>query len=1030
MTDTSRHMPDRGPVAATGDEQPPGHAIAIVGLAGRFPGSIDLDQFWTNLRDGVESVRFLSPEESARAGVNPAYLHHPAYVPAHATLDDIESFDAEFFRIPTRVAEIMDPQQRLFLECAWECLEHAGYVPERTTQRIGVYAGGSPSNYLDDNLLRNIDIVSSVGMVQLLLGNERDFLSTSVSYKLDLRGPSLTVLTACSTSLVAVHLACRALFERQCDMALAGGVSLQVPHARGYVHQVGLTSPDGHCRAFDAAANGLTRGSGAGLVALRRLEDALADGDTIHAVIRGSAVNNDGALKVGFSAPSVDGQRQVILDALSHAGADPDTITYIEAHGSGTPLGDPIEAAALGSVFVDSGNGAARCAIGSVKTNIGHLDAAAGVAGLIKTVLALRHRQIPPSLHFTTLNPEIEFESTRLEIAQSCTPWEATGGVRRAGVSSFGIGGTNAHVVVEEAPARTPQGATRPVQLLVLSARSSSALDRAARALANRLCEAPELPLADVAHTLRVGRRTFTHRLVAACETREEAAAALIDPARHTTIVCPQDVVARVAFCLGDDTTPAEGTGSGQAVRGDPRLTRIIDESAANLRRDTGYAWARSTADGGTGSQPKMNRLLGAFFHQHAAAQQFIAYGVQPHAFIARGGGELVAAALLGLFPVATAAGLAVVRAALSPEYHALGVLAVAGVRRDVERGAGSPTDDLLCLDSGATSLLAGELSRLEALQHVLAAAGIGTTWVRGAKPARYRDPRVETSLRAALPPMIAATTSTRLALGGSRVWLRAEQSLDAGFWVERLQASSTQAAALPTELDDSWRLLDLRPGRRYACRAPGLAGVEDHDAPRAAASCVERDFVDAIGACWLAGVEIDWTRFAAGERRSRVPLPTYPFERKRFWIDRQPTHREHAAVVPERARPAEATPASAIVATPAMEAATPPWPATVATNGHASIAEELELASTIRQMWEDLLGREIAVDESVFELGANSLMAVQVITRIKRMFPVELTVRAIFEAPTPHTQALVVAESLMKAMDSMTEEDMRQMLA
>ncbi|MGW1272116.1 type I polyketide synthase, partial [Streptomyces sp. NPDC002491] len=451
----------------------PAGAVAVVGMALRCPGADTPDAFWRNLSEGVESLTTFTDAELLAAGVDPDEAARPDYVRRLGVLDDMEGFDASFFGFSRREAEMLDPQHRLLLECAWEALEHAACAPGATDKVTGVYAGVGESAYLHRNLLPNGDLVARVGEFQTALGNDKDFVPTRVSFKLDLRGPSVSVQTGCSTSLVAVHMACQSLNNGECDVALAGGATV-IPQRRGQRHEKGgIRSSDGRCRAFDAAADGTVAGSGAAVVALKRLDDALADGDVIHAVIRGSAVNNDGARKVGFTAPSVEGQADVIAEALAVADVDPSTVTYIEAHGTGTPLGDPVEVAALKSVF---GTGpAGRCALGSVKTNVGHLDTAAGAVGLIKVVLSLRARQLPPSLHFTEPNPELGLDDSPFRVNTALTPWE--GERLRAGVSSFGIGGTNAHVVLEEAPARTPAAArSRARHVLPLSAATPAAL--------------------------------------------------------------------------------------------------------------------------------------------------------------------------------------------------------------------------------------------------------------------------------------------------------------------------------------------------------------------------------------------------------------------------------------------------------------------------------------------------------------------------------------------------------------------------
>ncbi|MDP9120250.1 MAG: polyketide synthase, partial [Acidobacteriota bacterium] len=423
-------------------------------MAGRFPGAPDLAQFWRNLCEGVESISRLTPEQLAAAGVDPALAADPSYVPAAALLPGTDLFDASFFQYTPRDAELLDPQQRLFLECAWEALEDAGCDPERLAGTIGVYAGASLPSYLLFQLLPQAqEFLGPAGATQTVIGNDKDFLTTRVSYKLNLTGPSIDVQTACSTSLVAVALACQSLLNYQCDVALAGGVSVRIPQEQGYLYEEnGILSPDGHCRPFDVAARGTVSGSGVGIVVLKRLEEALADGDTIRAVIRGTAINNDGAAKVGFTAPSVAGQAEVIALAQALAGVAPETIGYVEAHGTATSMGDPIEMRALHQAFAKASGPRPFCAIGSVKSNIGHLDAAAGIAGLIKAVLALEHGAIPPSLHFTRLNPKIDTADSPFFVNPVLRPWKRGGRPRRAGVSCFGVGGTNAHVVLEEAP--------------------------------------------------------------------------------------------------------------------------------------------------------------------------------------------------------------------------------------------------------------------------------------------------------------------------------------------------------------------------------------------------------------------------------------------------------------------------------------------------------------------------------------------------------------------------------------------------
>src|SRR5215213_2452548 len=458
--------------------------IAIVGMSGRFPGADDIHQFWQNLCAGKETISFFSDEELRAAGVPAHIIADPSYVKARPILKDIEWFDAQFFGYSPREAELMDPQQRVFLECAWEALEHAGYDTETYKGLIGVFAGTDISSYLLNNIYSQRDSIEA-GATAIWISNDKDFLPSRVSFKLNLTGPSVALQTTCSTSLVAVHLASQSLLNYDCDMALAGAVSIKLPQQSGYIYEKdGLFSPDGHIRTFDARAKGTIFGNGVGIVVLKRLEDALANGDTIYAVIKGSAINHDGAAKVGYTAPSVDGQAEVIAAALAMADVDIESIGYVETHGTGTDLGDPIEITALTKVFRASTSKTQFCALGAVKPNIGHLDTAAGAAGLIKATLALFHQTLPPTLHFTTPNPAIDFAASPFHVLTQLTPWPRIDKPRRAGVSAFGISGTNAHLVLEEAPALSPAAPPQPTQLLLLSARTPTALATAAQRLA------------------------------------------------------------------------------------------------------------------------------------------------------------------------------------------------------------------------------------------------------------------------------------------------------------------------------------------------------------------------------------------------------------------------------------------------------------------------------------------------------------------------------------------------------------------
>ncbi len=561
--------------------------VAIVGMTCRFPGADTIERFWHNLREGVETTTFFSDQDLLAAGVDPALVEERHYVKAGQILPGVELFDAELFNFTSDEASILDPQHRHFLECALEALESAGYDPRSYPGAIGVYAGAGMNTYLLNNLGDRYRSSSSLDHYRFMLANDKDYLATRVSYKLNLRGPSVNVNTACSTSLVAVHLACLSLLSGECDMALAGSVHIKVPQVTGYLFQEGMIfSPDGHCRAFDARAQGTIIGSGVGIVVLKRLRDALADGDWIHAVVKGTAINNDGAAKNGYTAPSIGGQAAVIAEAQALADCHADTISYVEAHGTGTPLGDPIELAALTEAFSHQTARRGYCAIGSVKTNLGHLDTAAGMAGLIKTSLMLRHKCLVPSLHFATPNPEIDFAGSPFYVNTRLEGWSSGAAPRRAGVSSFGIGGTNAHVILEEPPAPAPAVPARARQLLVVSARSPPALEKAANNLARHLKRHPELDLADVAYTLGVGRHAYGHRRALVCHDLNDAALTLVlgDPDR---VLVGQ---------AGGDGGQTGGTDVALPNRELPALSRVAESDLDAVLLEVGRLWVRGTA--------------------------------------------------------------------------------------------------------------------------------------------------------------------------------------------------------------------------------------------------------------------------------------------------------------------------------------------------------------------------------------------------------------------------------------------------
>jgi acyl transferase domain-containing protein len=869
--------------------------IAIVGMACRFPGAADPAAFWRNLAAGVESIRFFSEDELRAAGVSPEVMRNPGYVPAHGWLAGVDCFDAEFFGISPREAETIDPQHRLFLECAWEAIEHAGHNPDTVGERFGVIASAGLNTYLLANVMPRKDVATAANFYSLFIGNDKDFLPTRVSYKLNLRGPSLNVNTACSSSLVAVHVACQMLWSYQCDGALAGGVSLQVPQVRGYQYQPGaIASADGHCRAFDAAAGGTVTGSGAGVVVLKRLSDAQAAGDTIHAVIRGTAINNDGAAKAGYTAPGVEGQAAVIAEAMALAGVTPDSISYVEAHGTGTPLGDPIEISALTQAFgADVAPG--RCRLGAVKTNIGHLDTAAGVAGLIKTTLALEHEAIPATLHFTQPNPKIDFAATPFAVVAEKASWPRAAAPRRAGVSSFGIGGTNAHVIVEEAPAAPARPSRDVPRLFVLSARTRTALDRAGQRLASHLGSSPDRP-DDVAWTLGEGRKAFAHGAFAVAGSLDELKATLTS-GRAVSGERPGTAPA-IAFLFPGQG--AQQTGTGRELYRDQPVFRKAFDACADALMSAGapdvrpllfrlppWATRDATAEADEELRKTVNAQCALFAIGCALDALWRSWGIVPGAVIGHSSGEYAAAVSSGLLSLADAARVLAARARLMDRMPP-GVMAAVGMGEAELRALLPDGLHIAAVNTPVLCTVAGTAAALAALEATLGSRG---TMIRRLQTAHaFHSPAVD----AVLPEFRAALDGVkfqapRCAFYSTTLGERAELSRlsDADLWVQQIRRPVLFAPAIESLLADGFTtLVEVGPGTtltgmaRHARTKPAavIAGVAREGDSRAQ--------LTALGQLWLQGAAVDWTGVSAADQPRRIPLPTYSFEPVRHWIE------------------------------------------------------------------------------------------------------------------------------------------------
>ncbi|KIN61603.1 Non-ribosomal peptide synthase [Sulfitobacter noctilucae] len=880
----------------------PGEDIAIVGLSVNVPGAAGVDAYWANLRDGVESIRRLSEEELRAAGETAQNMAAKNYVPAAAPLDGFDTFDADFFGFSPKDAAILDPQHRKFLEVAWEAMEQAGHPPETIPGPIGVYAGCGMGSYFYFNICSNPDLVDDVGMFLLRhTGNDKDFLSTRVSHVFDLKGPSINLQTACSTSLVAIHYACQALRAGEVDMALAGGVTIELPQGRGYQFKENeILSPDGHCHAFDHRAQGTVFGSGAGAVALRRLSDAVADGDHIWAVIKGSAINNDGAQKAGYLAPSVEGQTQAIAKALDDAGVAAQSIGMIECHGTGTYLGDPIEVAALTEAYRTQTGAVDFCRIGSVKTNIGHLDTAAGVAGLAKATLALHHGQIPPSLGYESPNPAIPFDGSPFRVNDRLTDWQAGPEPRRAAINALGVGGTNAHMILQEAPERAvSEESDWPFQPLVISAASKSALDANTAALVAHLRAHPDQPLADVAHTLKNGRRGFDKRRVVVAETATEAADLLEqhDSRRVFTHEALGDKPEVVFMFPGGG---AQYAGMARDLyETEPEfaewMDRGLDHLAPQLDYDIRALWLpdEGASDEATErlKRPSVQLPLIAIV-EYALAKLWISWGVQPTAMVGHSMGENVAACLAGVMTFENLIDLVLLRGRLFDEVPAGGMLSISAPLDTITPLLG---DDLDIASVNAPELIAvsGPQAALDAMAARLDAAGLDHQRIAIDIAAHSRMlASILDRYRAFLAGLDLQAPQMPFASNRSGQMITVEEATDPDYWVGQLRNTVNFADCITTLSAARKRVyLEVGPGKALSA----LAQMSESVAPAQVLSTLRHPdqdiaddmyFMTQIARLWACGVNADWSQIWGEARRNRVVLPTYQFQRSKYFIE------------------------------------------------------------------------------------------------------------------------------------------------
>ncbi len=861
--------------------------IAIVGMAGRFPGARNIDEFWKNLLDGVESISALDEVELRANGVPDQELENPNYIRAAAVIDDIDLFDAGYFGVSAREAQVLDPQFRVFLEVCSTALQHAGIDPARAGGRVGVYAGSKENTYLEDNVLKNASVFQSTGYIQAMTANFTDYLSTGVAYRLGLTGPAISMLTACSTSLVAVHTAARALRSGECEIALAGGVELSLPMITGYVYsEGGILSPDGHVRSFDSKARGTVFGNGAGAVVLKRLCDALADRDSVLAVICGSAVNNDGSAKRAFTAPSGTGQIAVIDAAISDSGVDPAHIGYIEAHGTGTAVGDPIEVAAITRAFAGYTDHKNYCAISSVKPNIGHLGAAAGVAGLIKAVLCVRDGLLPPSINFDEPNPQIDFDSSALYVSTELMSWKASNSRRKAGVSSFGVGGTNAHLIIEQAPDRIPGPASaRPYHLIALSACSDQALDTATEQLGAFLADQPG-ELADAAFTLTRGRPELPVRRFVAASCHQAAAAALGEARPGVTSRSARSVT----FLFPGQGAQYPGMTAG-LYAAEPVFRATIDHCHQVLSASHGLDLLDVLYESDAGQLGRTAVTQPALFAvEYALARTLQARGVEPAAMAGHSIGEYVAAAMAGVFDPDDALRLVAERGALMQRLPG-GAMAAVTLPPDLLLPMLVDGVDIAAVNAPGVCVVSGSHESIATLTSALAMQGVGVRPLRTSHAfhSRMLDPILESfrervaGVRRSAPtiPYVANMTGT---------WVSDAEATDPLFWVQHMRQCVRFSETLKLLIADGERvLIEVGPGHTLS----GLVAAHDRNAVAVATMRHPQQqredaqvLAEAIGQAWAAGAHVDWDQFWTGETCHKVPLPAYPFERQRHWVD------------------------------------------------------------------------------------------------------------------------------------------------
>ncbi len=972
--------------------------VAIIGMAGRFPGADSIDTLWKNLCNGVESITFFADEEIDLC-VEESLRNDANYIKARGIIKDADKFDPAFFGISPREAEVMDPQQRVFLELVWTALEKSGYESNSYNGLIGVFAGMGNNHYYHLNVSTRPDLVKMIGEFQVEIGNEKDHIATRVSHKLNLTGPSVSIHTACSTGLVVVDAAFHSLVHHQCDMALAGAVDINIPQNSGQLHQAGgVFTKDGHCRPFDEQATGTMFCDGSGVVVLKRLRDAWEDGDTIYAVIKGSATNNDGANKASYLGPSVDGQINVITAAQECANVEPDSISYIEAHGTGTPVGDPIEVEALTRVFRAKTAKKQFCAIGSIKGNVGHPTSAAGIVGVIKVALALYHKKIPPQVNFNKPNPRIDFQNSPFYVNTKLLNWPEGTTPRRAGVSSFGFGGTNAHAIIEEAPKREPSGSSRSRQLLLLSAKTESSLEKATTNLSEYLEQHPEINLADVSYTLQTGRKAFDRRRYVVCKDTNEGVVALksldanLVSTRHQKIGEP-----KLAFMFPGQGAQYVNMGL-NLYQHEPLFRETVDKCAQILMPHLGCDLRDLLYPDKNDLETAAKSLKETFFTQpaiftieYALSKLWESWGIHPQAMIGHSIGEFVCACLSEVFSLEDALFLVATRGRLMQSLPGGSMLSVRLPAEKVENmliadlSIAAINGPSLCVISGPTDTVSVFQKQLEDKKIVCRHLHTSHAF-HSAMMDSIIEPFAEhvRSIKLSPPtiPFVSTVTSR---------WISAEMATDPIYWARHLRATVRLAEGIKELLNDSERVL-LEVGPRRITTTLALQQMKDTKTQVAISSLSDTSENDAewtallkaIGQLWLNGISIDWKSFYKCEKRHKVALPTYPFDRKRFWIE-PAYYRVNAGIN---------------VAPPEQPVQESTNKEEIAGNGKEETRQK-RIVPLLREILSDASGIDLeGVDDftTFMEMGMDSLLLTQVAFNIQSKFGVKVAFRQLLE--------------------------------